>query len=77
MLLLRQDGAAVTGTLEGTAIEDGVWAEGQPTFTARLTRPIKVKVTCTARVEGETMTGAARTGLLPIPMPLTGTRVTV
>lgn len=75
-LRLAQDGATVIGTMNDIAIEDGTWQAGQLTFSARLTQPVKVKVRCSLTIDGDTMTGTAKAGKLPVSAPLRGRRVT-
>lgn len=75
-LQLAQDGATVTGTMNGTAIQDGAWQAGKLTFSAQLTQPFKITLRCSASVEGDTMTGAAKAGWLPKSAPFCGQRVT-
>jgi hypothetical protein len=73
-LHLAQDGATVTGTMNEIAIEDGAWADGTLTFSVRLTEPVKVKLRCSVSIDGDTMTGTAKAGVLPMAAPLNGTR---
>jgi hypothetical protein len=75
-LILEQDGGEVTGKMNEVAIDDVAWADGKLTFTARLTEPVKVKVKCSLHVEGETMSGSAKAGRLPMSAAVTGTLVT-
>ena len=74
VLTLAISGTAVTGSLNGRAIEDAAWQDGALAFAARLTEPVKVKVRCTVTVDGDTMSGKARVAGLPVTAPVSGTR---
>jgi hypothetical protein len=74
-LHLTQDGATVTGTMNDIPIQDGTCQANELTFSAQLTVPIKIKVRCSVRIDGDTMTGAAKAGVLPITAPISGRRV--
>jgi hypothetical protein len=74
-LRLQQDGARVTGTMNGTAISGGAWQEGKLTFSGQLTQPFKITLRCTASVDGDAMTGTAKAGRLPMSAPFSGQRV--
>jgi hypothetical protein len=74
-LALEQDGSTITGRLDEVPIEDGTWANGTLTFSAQLTEPVKVKVKCTMRIEGDSMAGTAKAAWLPLTVKLSGSRV--
>lgn len=63
---------AKTGTLDGVPIENCLLAGNDLTFTARVTSPFKMKITCTASIDGDRMTGTAKAAMMSIPF--TGTR---
>ncbi|HWO68275.1 MAG TPA: NAD(P)/FAD-dependent oxidoreductase [Umezawaea sp.] len=69
---LAIDTTAATGTLDGVPIENCLIAGDTLTFTARVTSPFKVKVACTATVDGDTMSGTAKASMMSFPF--TGTR---
>jgi hypothetical protein len=71
---ITADGPAVTGTVNSTAIEEATWSDGELTFSARLTEPFQVTLRCTMTVDSDTMTGNARAAMLPVPIPVSGTR---
>ncbi|WP_329134937.1 FAD-dependent monooxygenase [Streptomyces sp. NBC_01476] len=62
----------VSGTLDGTPIENPALTAGTLTFTARITSPVRLKLTCTATLDGPTLTGTAKSRRLTFPF--TGTR---
>jgi 2-polyprenyl-6-methoxyphenol hydroxylase-like FAD-dependent oxidoreductase len=66
VLALDTTAAPLTGTLDGVPIEDGTLADDRLRFTARLTSPFRMKITCTASIEGDTMTGEARAAMMSI-----------
>jgi hypothetical protein len=74
-LRLEQVGATVTGTMNGTAIQDGAWQAGRLTFSAQLTQPAKITLRCSASVDSDAMTGTAKAGRLPMSAPFSGRRV--
>ncbi len=71
-LVLASAGAELTGTFDGNPIR-GAHTDGTKiTFTAQLITPFKVKITCTATVDGDTISGKAKAAIMTIPF--TGTR---
>ncbi|MEV7626495.1 FAD-dependent monooxygenase [Actinoplanes sp. NPDC089786] len=72
-LILTTDGTAVTGTYDGTPIQDGRIDNGELTYTAHLTSPFKLKIKCTATVENNTMSGKAKAAMMTIPFTATRT----
>jgi 2-polyprenyl-6-methoxyphenol hydroxylase-like FAD-dependent oxidoreductase len=66
-LVLTATGSALAGALDGAVIEDGRVAGADIGFTAHLTTPFKVKVRCTASVDGDTMTGRAKAAMMALP----------
>jgi hypothetical protein len=75
-LLLTTTGGTLTGTLGDTAIEDARITSEGISFGGRLTSPLKLNIKCTAQIDGDTMTGEAKTSLLPLTVPFTATRRT-
>ena len=73
-LLLATTGDTVTGTLGDKPIENGTVIEGGITFGGKLTTPLKLNITCTATIDGDTMTGKAKAALLPLEVPFTAIR---
>jgi|SRR5580700_1794796 hypothetical protein len=73
-LQLEQDGATVTGTMNGTAIRDGAWQAGRLTFSAQFAQPAKITLRCSASVDGDAMTRTAKVGGLPMSAPFSGRR---
>ncbi|MEV4704978.1 hypothetical protein [Actinoplanes sp. NPDC049316] len=71
-MVFRTDGGRLTGTYDGVAIQDGHTDGRELSFTAQLVSPFKVKIKASASVDGDTITGRARAGLITIPF--TGTR---
>ncbi|TWP50414.1 FAD-dependent monooxygenase [Lentzea tibetensis] len=69
-LVLGTGGTA--GTLDGVALEECELAGDDLRFTAKLTSPFPVKVTCTASIDGDRMTGKAKAAMMSIAF--TGTR---
>ncbi|MGZ0199537.1 glycoside hydrolase family 3 N-terminal domain-containing protein [Streptomyces sp. RM1] len=63
-----------TGTLNNEAVTNGHINKGEISFKAQLTTPIKLKVKCSATIDGDTMTGTAKASMLPLSVPFTGTR---
>lgn len=68
------DTAAATGTLDGTPIENCRLTGQDLSFTARIASPFTMKITCTAAIDGDMMTGTAKAAMMSIPF--TGTRPT-
>jgi pimeloyl-ACP methyl ester carboxylesterase len=73
-LTLAAQGGILTGTLNDAALEDGRVDGSAISFKAHLTSPVKVKITCSATIDGDTMTGQAKARLLPLAIPFTGVR---
>jgi 2-polyprenyl-6-methoxyphenol hydroxylase-like FAD-dependent oxidoreductase len=71
-LVLDTTAAAPTGTLDGLPIENCQLTGDDLRFTGRVTSPIKMRITCTASIDGDTMTGNAKAAVMSIPF--TGTR---
>jgi FAD binding domain-containing protein len=71
-LLLDTTPAIPTGTLDGVPIENCRLTSDDLSFTTRLTSPFKMKITCTASIDGDTMTGTAKAAMMSIAF--TGTR---
>ena len=72
-LVLTTDGTTVTGTYDGTPIQDGRLDSGELTWTAHLTSPFKLKIKCAATVEDNTMSGQAKAAMMTIPFAATRT----
>jgi 2-polyprenyl-6-methoxyphenol hydroxylase-like FAD-dependent oxidoreductase len=66
-LVLAATGSALAGALDGTVIEDGQVEGADIDFTAHLTTPFKMKVRCTASIDGNTMTGKAKAAMMALP----------
>ncbi|MCS7475363.1 FAD-dependent oxidoreductase [Umezawaea endophytica] len=66
------DPTATAGTLDGVPIEDCGLDGGTLRFTARVSAPVRMKVACTATIDGATMSGTAKASIMSIPF--TGTR---
>lgn len=66
-LTLTTTGSALAGALDGTVIEDGHIAGADISFTTHLTTPFKMKVRCTASIDGNTMTGKAKAAMMALP----------
>lgn len=68
-LTVESDGNVLTGALDGAEgrneIQEGTIDGSSIFFRATIKRPVKVKVSYKANVEGDTMTGTAKTPLLP------------
>jgi 2-polyprenyl-6-methoxyphenol hydroxylase-like FAD-dependent oxidoreductase len=71
-LVLGTTGDTLTGRLNGTAVENGRIQGDELSFTARLTSPFPMKITCTASIDGDSMTGIAKAAMMSVPF--TGTR---
>jgi hypothetical protein len=71
-MVFETDGERLTGTYDGVEITDGHTDGRDVSFTAQLTSPFKVKIKARASVDGDTITGKAKAGLMTIPF--TGTR---
>lgn len=76
-LIVKSDGNALSGALDGAEgrneITDGTIDGSSIFFRATIKRPVKVKVSYKAKIEGDTMTGTAKTPLLPT-INFSGTR---
>jgi beta-glucosidase len=73
-LRLAASADGFTGTLNGEAVSHGRITKGEVRFKAQLTTPIKLKITCTATIDGDTLTGTAKASMLPLSLPFTATR---
>jgi hypothetical protein len=71
-LVLDTTGDAPTGTLDDAPIENCQLTGDDLRFTARITTPFTMKLTCTASISGDTMTGKAKAAMMSIAF--TGTR---
>lgn len=71
LLILTTDGTTVTGTYDGTPLQDGHIDGDELTYTACLTSPFKLKIKCTATVENNTMSGRAKAAMMTIPFAAT------
>ena len=65
-LMLSTTGTGLIGSLDGTAISDGQVADGLIRFGAELAAPAPTRVTCTASVHGDTMSGTAKASRLSL-----------
>jgi len=74
-LSLSANGNTVTGSLDGTSIQDGRVDGDEIRFTSHLTSPFKLKIKCTASIDGDAMTGKAKATMMSIAF--TATRETV
>jgi hypothetical protein len=75
-LELTSTGGSLTGSFNGTPIENGKFTDDGISFTAKLTSPLKLKLACTATIDGDAITGKAKASLLPVAIPFNGTRAT-
>jgi hypothetical protein len=75
-LQLSTSGSSLTGSFNDTPIENGRLTDDGISFTAKLTSPIKVKISCTATIDGDEISGKAKAALLPVAIPFSGTRAT-
>jgi len=73
-LELTTIGSSLTGSFNGTPIENGKVTDDGISFTAKLTSPIKLKISCTATIDGDAINGKAKASLLPVAIPFSGTR---
>lgn len=76
-LTLTSDGNALSGALDGSEgrneIQDGTIDGSSIFFRATLKKPVKIKVSYKAKIEGDTLSGTAKTPLFPT-LVFTGTR---
>ncbi|MEU5322194.1 hypothetical protein AB0G67_36400 [Streptomyces sp. NPDC021056] len=76
-LELRSDGQALTGTQssmgETTEIQDGTVNGDEATWKVDATKPVAVKVTFTAKFDGDEISGHAKAGFFP-KTPFSGRR---
>jgi 2-polyprenyl-6-methoxyphenol hydroxylase-like FAD-dependent oxidoreductase len=70
-LSLSTNGNTVTGSLDGASLEDGRVDGDEIGFTSRLTSPVKLKIKCTASVDGDTMTGKAKATMMSLAFTAT------
>lgn len=75
-LELTTTGGSLIGSFNGTPIENGKITDDGISFTAKLTSPVKLKISCTATIDGDEINGRAKASLLPVAIPFTGTRAT-
>jgi hypothetical protein len=75
-LQLISTGRSLTGSFNDTPIENGRLTDDGISFTARLTSPIKLKLSCTATIDGDEINGKAKAALLPVAIPFSGIRAT-
>jgi beta-glucosidase len=73
-LRLAGEGGTPTGTFNGAPITDGRLSGDQLTFRTSLTSPMKVKIKCTAAIDGDTLSGTAKAAMIPLKIPFTGVR---
>jgi hypothetical protein len=71
-IVFKADGETVMGTYDGVEIQNGHTDGKEVRFTAQLVSPFKVKIKASATVEGDTITGKAKVGIMNIPF--TGAR---
>jgi hypothetical protein len=78
-LELISEGGSLNGTMVSpmglTEITEGKVEGNQATWTVSVTQPMKLSMKFKATVEGDTMTGKAKAGLMP-GGSFTGTRIT-
>jgi len=63
-LVLSTDGTTLTGTFDGTPIDDGEVHGADFSYTAKLTSPAKIKVKTTGTFEGDTMSGMVKAAFM-------------
>jgi len=71
-LVFSTAGNVLTGTFDGSAIDDGQVDGNDVSFKAELTSPFKMNIKCTASIDGDTTTGKAKA--LMMSVAFTGTR---
>ena len=71
-LVFRTDGDVLTGTFDDVELQNGHTDGRNISFFAQLLSPFKVKVKASATIDGDTITGKAKAGIMNIPF--TGTR---
>jgi hypothetical protein len=65
-LILSTDGTTMTGTFDGTPIDDGEVHGADFSYTAKLTSPAKIKVKCIGTWDGDTMGGKVKAAFLTL-----------
>ena len=65
-LVVRTDGTTLTGSFDGTPIDDGEVHGADFSYTAKLTSPAKIKVKCTGTWDGDTMSGKVKAAFMTI-----------
>jgi hypothetical protein len=65
-LVLSTDGTTMTGTFDGTPIDEGEVNGTEFSYTAKLTSPAKIKVKCTGTYDGDTMSGKVKAAFVAI-----------
>lgn len=71
-LVFSTEGENLTGTFDGTEFQEGHTDGRELSFRTQLTSPFKMKIKASASVDGDTITGKAKAGIMNIPF--TGTR---
>jgi len=71
-LVLAAAGNQLTGTFDGATVKDGHLDGRSLRFQARLTSPFPMKMTCTATIDADTITGEAKVPMMTFPF--TGSR---
>ncbi|MFD4640824.1 FAD-dependent oxidoreductase [Lentzea sp. NPDC058436] len=66
-LVLDSGASALTGTLDGVPIEDAARSGDELRFKGKVSSPFKVTFSCTATVDGGSMTGTAKAMMMSIP----------
>jgi hypothetical protein len=65
-LVLSTSGTTLTGSFDGTPIDDGEAHGTDFSYTANLTSPFKVKVKCTGSVDGDTIAGKVKAAFMTV-----------
>ena len=77
ILVVENADGRLTGSQTGegttTPIDEIVYAQGRITWTNQITKPMKMKLSFTGTVEGETMTGKVKAGFMG-KFPFTGVK---
>jgi hypothetical protein len=75
---LRLTGPADTlvGSFNDTPVTAARLVGDQLTFRTALTTPVKLKIKCSATIDGDTLSGTAKAAMIPISIPFTGIRST-
>lgn len=65
-LVFKTDGETLTGTFDNAELQEGHTDGKDLSFKAQLVSPFKVKIKAAATIEGDTITGKAKAGIMTI-----------